>query len=69
MKDKLLNTAMALAIGFTTHVQAADPVKIGLVHGSTGPFEAYAAQLKDGLLMGFEYATDGTMKVLDRDIK
>ncbi len=69
MKERLLTTAMALAIGFTTQAQAADPIKIGLVHGSTGPFEAYAAQLKDGLLMGFEYATGGTMKVLGRDIQ
>lgn len=38
-------------------------VKIAHVYGKTGPFEAYAKQSHDGLMMGLEYATGGTMEV------
>ncbi len=69
MKRKLLTAVMALSMSSALQVSAADNIKIGLVHGSTGPFEAYAAQLKDGLLMGLEYATGGTMEALGRSIE
>ncbi len=52
-----------------SQIMAAEPIKIGLIHGKTGPFEAYAAQAKTGLLMGFEYATNGSMQVLGRQLQ
>ncbi|WP_417674841.1 substrate-binding domain-containing protein [Roseibium sp.] len=41
----------------------ADDIKIAHVYGKTGPYEAYAKQSHVGLMMGLEYATDGTMEV------
>ncbi|MGR3760961.1 substrate-binding domain-containing protein [Roseobacteraceae bacterium NS-SX3] len=42
---------------------AAADIKIAHVYGKTGPFEAYAKQSHDGLMLGLEYATGGTMEV------
>lgn len=42
---------------------AAAEIKIAHVYGKTGPFEAYAKQSHDGLMLGIEYATGGTMEV------
>ncbi|NBR90080.1 MAG: ABC transporter permease [Rhodobacteraceae bacterium] len=38
-------------------------IKIAHVYGKTGALEAYAKQSHDGLMMGLEYATGGTMEV------
>ncbi|MCA0870716.1 substrate-binding domain-containing protein [Seohaeicola saemankumensis] len=38
-------------------------ITIAHVYGKTGPFEAYAKQSHDGLMLGLEYATGGTMEV------
>jgi branched-chain amino acid transport system substrate-binding protein len=38
-------------------------IKIAHVYGKTGALEAYAKQSHDGLIMGLEYATGGTMEV------
>jgi branched-chain amino acid transport system substrate-binding protein len=38
-------------------------IRIAHVYGKTGPYEAYAKQSHDGLIMGLEYATDGTMEI------
>ncbi|KZL15759.1 Leucine-, isoleucine-, valine-, threonine-, and alanine-binding protein precursor [Pseudovibrio axinellae] len=48
---------------------AAEPIKIAHVYGKTGPFEAYAKQSHVGLMMGLEYATDGTMEIDGRTIE
>ena len=42
---------------------AAAEIRIAHVYGKTGPFEAYAKQSHDGLMLGLEYATDGTMEI------
>ena len=42
---------------------AAADIKIAHIYGKTGPFEAYAKQSHDGLMLGLEYATGGTMEV------
>ncbi|MFL0799406.1 MAG: substrate-binding domain-containing protein [Agarilytica sp.] len=47
----------------------AEPIKIAHVYGKTGPFELYARQSHDGLMLGIEYATNGTFKVRDRKIE
>ncbi|SET21941.1 substrate-binding domain-containing protein [Oceanicella actignis] len=38
-------------------------ITIAHVYGKTGPFEAYAKQSHDGLMLGLEYATGGTMQI------
>ncbi len=60
MKLRTLATALA-AMAMAAPV-AAD-IKIAHVYGKTGPFEAYAKQSHDGLMLGLEYATDGTMEI------
>jgi branched-chain amino acid transport system substrate-binding protein len=47
--------------------QAKD-IKIAHIYSRTGPLEAYGKQTQAGLLMGFEYATNGTMTVNGRKI-
>jgi branched-chain amino acid transport system substrate-binding protein len=48
---------------------AAEPIKIAQVVGATGALEAYAKQSMNGFQLGLEYATKGSMKILDRPIK
>lgn len=38
-------------------------IKIAHIYGKTGPYEAYAKQSHDGLMLGLEYATGGTMEI------
>ncbi|MCP4208722.1 MAG: ABC transporter substrate-binding protein [Shimia sp.] len=60
MKKWLITGAIsALAL---TGAASAD-IKIAHVYGKTGPFEAYAKQSHDGLMLGLEYATGGTMEI------
>ena len=42
---------------------ASAEIRIAHVYGKTGPFEAYAKQSHDGLMLGLEYATDGSMEI------
>ncbi|MDO8978253.1 MAG: substrate-binding domain-containing protein [Afipia sp.] len=46
----------------------ANDIKIALIHGKTGPLEAYAKQTETGLRMGLEYATKNTMMIDGRKI-
>ncbi|SMP27539.1 substrate-binding domain-containing protein [Shimia sagamensis] len=60
MKKWLISGAIsALAL---TSAASAD-IKIAHVYGKTGPYEAYAKQSHDGLMLGLEYATGGTMEI------
>lgn len=53
----------------STGAMAADSIKIAQVVGVTGALEVYAKQSITGFEMGLEYATKGTMKLLDRPIQ
>jgi branched-chain amino acid transport system substrate-binding protein len=66
----IAKSLMALAAGmsFAAAQAAAEDLKIALIHGRTGPLEAYAKQTENGLRMGFEYATKGTMEIDGRKI-
>ncbi|MDX2482884.1 MAG: substrate-binding domain-containing protein [Pseudodonghicola sp.] len=55
----IVGMVSALALATT----AAADIKIAHVYGKTGPYEAYAKQSHDGLMMGLEYATGGTMEI------
>jgi branched-chain amino acid transport system substrate-binding protein len=46
----------------------AQELRIALIHGKTGPLEAYAKQTETGLRMGLEYATKGSMTIDGRKI-
>src|SRR5205085_9352248 len=43
----------------------AKDIKVCLIAGKTGPFEAYAKQTENGFMLGLEYLTKNTMKVGD----
>ncbi|WP_306119779.1 MULTISPECIES: substrate-binding domain-containing protein [unclassified Roseitalea] len=60
MKSILATAAFALAL---TTAPALAEIKIAHVYGKTGPLEAYAKQSHVGLMLGLEYATDGSMEV------
>src|SRR3954468_7186518 len=67
MVQKTLVTA-ALGAALLAGSAAAQDLKIALIHGKTGPLEAYAKQTETGLRLGFEYATKGTNMVDGRKI-
>ncbi|MCY0097019.1 substrate-binding domain-containing protein [Hoeflea ulvae] len=61
MKMKtILATGVAAAM---LSVPALADITIAHVYGKTGALEAYAAQSHNGLMLGLEYATGGTMEV------
>ena len=64
---KLALFSAAAAVLLATPASA-DDLKIALIHGKTGPLEAYAKQTETGLRMGLEYATKNTMTVDGRKI-
>lgn len=47
----------------TFAMPASAEIRIAHIYGKTGPFEAYAKQSHDGLMLGLEYATGGTMEI------
>ncbi len=59
---------IAATIGIFATASSAQDLKIALIHGKTGPLEAYAKQTETGLRMGFEYATQGKMTIDGRKI-
>src|SRR5580658_8608951 len=67
MKNLLIGLAVA-AGAMMVGAAYADDLNIALIHGRTGPLEAYAKQTETGLRLGFEYATKGTMTLDGRKI-
>ncbi|MDQ6680608.1 MAG: substrate-binding domain-containing protein, partial [Pseudomonadota bacterium] len=60
--------AAALAVAAPAFAQSKGAIKIAHVYSKTGPLEAYGKQTQTGLMMGFDYATNGTMMVAGRKI-
>jgi branched-chain amino acid transport system substrate-binding protein len=64
--------ALLLAAGFAAApalvLAQANEIRIGHVYSKTGPLEAYGKQTQTGLLMGLEYATQGTMTVAGKKL-
>lgn len=58
---KMLLGSMVSALALTSAAFA--DITIAHVYGKTGPYEAYAKQSHDGLMLGLEYATGGTMEI------
>jgi branched-chain amino acid transport system substrate-binding protein len=48
---------------------AADPIKIGIMQGLSGAYEIYGKAEVTGFKMGLEYFTNGTNKIIGRDVK
>ncbi|QYJ21620.1 substrate-binding domain-containing protein [Achromobacter sp. ES-001] len=65
--NRILLAALA-ALCMTSTVAAKDFV-VAHVYDKTGPLEAYAKQTQNGLMLGLEYATQGTMTVAGRKIR
>ncbi len=49
--------------------QDGEPLKIGLITDLTGALNIYGVELQNGLTLGLDYATDGTMEVAGRPIE
>jgi branched-chain amino acid transport system substrate-binding protein len=65
MKYQYYNTilgALSVAVLAASAANARD-IKVCLISGKTGPFEAYAKQTEVGFAMGLEYLTQGTMAI------
>ena len=60
--------AAALAAPGFSFAQAGKELRIAHVYSRTGPLEAYGKQTQTGLMMGFDYATGGTMTVAGKKI-
>src|SRR5687768_2369900 len=59
----------ALAAFAAAPAAAQEDIRIAVVYGKTGPFEAYGKQTEAGFMMGLEYATKGKMEIRGRKIK
>lgn len=60
---------MALVVTLGGLVRAEDSIRIAHVYDKTGPYENYALQSHRGLMLGIEYATNGTLTVQGRPIE
>lgn len=68
MKLSRILACLAIGLGSAANAVAQD-IKIALIASRTGAFEAYAKQAEQGLRLGIDYATQGSSKVGDRNIK
>ena len=57
-----------LAAGVVPLLAQAQDIRIAHIYSKTGSLEAYAKQTQTGLMMGLDYATNGTMAVNGRKI-
>jgi len=53
----------------SSQAAAADPIKIGIIQGTSGAYEIYGKAEVTGFEMGLEYFTKGTNQILGRDVK
>ena len=59
--------AVALVVPLPAAAQGKE-IRIAHVYSKTGPLEAYGKQTQTGLMMGLDYATNGTMMVAGKKI-
>ena len=65
----VLKTLLPAALIFASTAPLwAQDIKVALVTSKTGAFELYAKQAEAGLKLGFEYATQGSMKINGRPL-
>jgi len=72
-KGKFCNVFILFFIIFTmvfaSTAMAADPIKIGIIQGISGPYEIYGKAEVTGFKMGLEYFTKGSNKISGRDVE
>lgn len=68
-KVRVFFTCMAVLLMTVSTTIAAEPIKIAQIEALSGPFEQYGNQARVGFQMGMEYATEGTMMLLERPVK
>ena len=61
--------AVALALLGAASAAIGQELRIALILGKTGPFEAYAKETETGFMMGLEYLTGGKMELDGRKLK
>ena len=61
--------ALGVSAALMTGMASAQEIKIALITGKTGVYEAYAKDTEIGFMMGLEYLTGGKMEVNGRKIK
>jgi len=73
MTVKKLHHAIVLSILILAFVlpaaMAAEPIKIGIIQGLSGAYEIYGKAEVTGFKMGLEYFTNGTNKIIGRDVE
>ncbi|MBL7174551.1 MAG: substrate-binding domain-containing protein [Desulfobacteraceae bacterium] len=71
MKKHLRNILVLVVLSMFLAVPtfAAEPIKIGIIQGLSGPYEIYGKAEVTGFKMGLEYFTNGTNKIIGRDVK
>jgi branched-chain amino acid transport system substrate-binding protein len=60
--------SVALCASLPAVAQNKNEIRIAHIYSKTGPLEAYAKQTQTGLMMGLEYATNGTMTVAGKKL-
>ena len=65
---RLTTLLAAILLAGTAGLAPAQAIKIALIYSKTGALEAYAKQTEAGLMLGLEYATNGSMSVLGRKL-
>ncbi len=60
---------MALVLWTATGAASGQELRIALILGKTGPFEAYAKETETGFMLGLEYLTGGKMELNGRKLK
>jgi branched-chain amino acid transport system substrate-binding protein len=65
---RLIAGALFGAAVMTAGAACAQDLKIALIYSKTGPLEAYAKQTENGLVLGLEYLTQGSLSLNGRKI-
>ncbi len=65
----MIRKTIALAVAVCAFAANAQELRIALILGKTGPFEAYAKETETGFMLGLEYLTGGKMEIDGRKIK
>jgi branched-chain amino acid transport system substrate-binding protein len=65
----MIRTTLAALLSLCALAVHAQEIRIALILGKTGPFEAYAKETETGFMMGLEYLTGGKMELDGRKLK
>ncbi|MEJ2169147.1 MAG: ABC transporter substrate-binding protein, partial [Desulfobacterales bacterium] len=71
VKRMFLMFGLVLLLGgfLAAPAMSAEPIKIGIIQGISGPYEIYGKAEVTGFKMGLEYFTKGTNKILGRNVE